>query len=104
MVGALRVSTQRFLTSHKDIDVRGQDFELIPFSSGRRMCTGISFALQIMQLTLATLIHGFELVKPSDEETIDMTEGFGLTVMKATPLELLFRPRLNPNLYEPFLE
>ena len=45
---------ERFLTTHKDVDVRGQNFELIPFGSGRRMCHGISFALQVMQLTLAT--------------------------------------------------
>lgn len=93
---------ERFLTSHKDIDLRGQDFDLIPFGSGRRMCPGMSFALQTMQLTLASLIQGFEVAKPSDE-AIDMTVNFGLTVMKATPLEILFRPRLSPDLYHPAL-
>jgi cytochrome P450 len=38
---------ERFLTTHKGVDVRGQHFELIPFGSGRRMCPGISFALQV---------------------------------------------------------
>ena len=52
---------ERFLTTHKDADVRGQNFELIPFGSGRRMCPGISFALQVMQLTLATLLHALEI-------------------------------------------
>uniref|UniRef100_A0A7N2MP82 Cytochrome P450 n=1 Tax=Quercus lobata TaxID=97700 RepID=A0A7N2MP82_QUELO len=52
---------ERFLTTHKDVDVRGQNFELIPFGSRRRMCPGISFALQVMQLTLATLLHAFEI-------------------------------------------
>ena len=40
---------ERFLTTHQNVDVRGQNFELIPFGSGRRMCAGVSFALQIMQ-------------------------------------------------------
>ena len=45
---------ERFLTTHKHVDIRGNNFELIPFGSGRRMCPGISFALQVTQLTLAT--------------------------------------------------
>lgn len=45
---------QRFLTNKKEIDLKGQHIELIPFGSGRRICPGISFALQAMQLILAT--------------------------------------------------
>ena len=90
---------ERFLTSHKDTDVRGQHFELIPFGSGRRICPGISFSLQIIQLTLASLIHGFEFFPPLNEK-IDMSESFGLTNEKANPLEAFLTPRLPPNLYE----
>ncbi|KAK3039368.1 hypothetical protein RJ639_027617, partial [Escallonia herrerae] len=84
---------ERFLTSHKDVDVRGQHFELIPFGSGRRICPGVSLGLQVVHLTLASLIHGFEIKKPSDEP-VDMTESFGFTNMKATPLHVLLAPRL----------
>ncbi|KAJ7950308.1 Cytochrome P450 [Quillaja saponaria] len=49
----LEFRPERFLTTHKGVDVRGQDFELIPFGSGRRMCPGVSFALNVVQLTLA---------------------------------------------------
>ncbi|XP_059636470.1 flavonoid-6-hydroxylase-like [Cornus florida] len=90
---------ERFLTRHKDVDVKGQHFELIPFGSGRRMCRGISLGLQILQMTLANLIHGFELGTPLDEP-VDMTETFGLINHKANPLEvLLITPRLPTNLY-----
>ncbi|XP_021670511.1 cytochrome P450 CYP82D47 [Hevea brasiliensis] len=89
---------ERFLTTHKDIDVRGKNFEFIPFGSGRRMCPGISFALQVMQLTLAKLLHGFDIENPSDEP-IDMTESIGLTNLRATPLEVLMSPRLPAHLY-----
>ncbi|KAI3522079.1 hypothetical protein L1887_11558 [Cichorium endivia] len=89
---------ERFLTSQKDIDVKGQHYELLPFGSGRRMCPGVSFALQSMHLTLASLIQAFELVKPS-KEAIDMSESLGLTNMKASPLQVLLRPRLSINMY-----
>ena len=52
---------ERFLTTHKHVDIRGNNFELLPFGSGRRMCPGISFSLQVTQLTLATLLHAFEM-------------------------------------------
>ncbi|KAL4566312.1 hypothetical protein LXL04_030426 [Taraxacum kok-saghyz] len=86
---------ERFLTSMNDIDVKGQHFELIPFGSGRRMCLGMSFALKVVLLILASIIHVYDFQNPSLEK-IDMTESFGLTNHKATPLELLVAPRLLP--------
>ena len=84
---------ERFLTTHKDVDVKGQHFELIPFGSGRRMCPGISFALQVTLLTLATLLHSFEIATPSNEP-VDMTEKVGLTNLKDTPFEVSLTPCL----------
>ncbi|EXC07349.1 Cytochrome P450 82A3 [Morus notabilis] len=90
---------ERFLTAHKNVDVRGQNFELIPFSSGRRMCPGVSFALQVMQLTLAALLHGFKIATRSDEP-VDMRETVGLTNLKATPLDVIITPRLHAGAYQ----
>ncbi|KAK4550914.1 hypothetical protein RGQ29_032683 [Quercus rubra] len=87
-----------FLTTHKDVDVKGQHFELIPFGSGRRMCHGISFALLVTQLTLATLLHTFEIATPSNEP-VDMIEKVGLTNLKATPLEVSLTPCLAAQAY-----
>ncbi|MFQ6642105.1 hypothetical protein Gotur_017320 [Gossypium turneri] len=89
---------ERFMTTHKDFDVRGQNFELIPFGSGRRMCPGISFALQVLQLTLANVLHWFEFETPSGE-AVDMHEAPGLTSPKATPLEVYISPRLPASVY-----
>ncbi|KAJ9567150.1 hypothetical protein OSB04_003116 [Centaurea solstitialis] len=89
---------ERFLSSKREIDVRGQHFELIPFGSGRRMCIGSSLALEAMQLILASIIHGFEFRNPSNEQKIDMTEICGLVNRKAIPLELLVIPRHLPGL------
>ncbi|KAH9663381.1 cytochrome P450 82C3 [Citrus sinensis] len=51
---------ERFLTSHKDTDVWGLNFEMIPFGSRRRSCPGVSLALQMLNLTMASLLHSFE--------------------------------------------
>eukprot|EP01018_Ginkgo_biloba_P001243 Gb_17757 [translate_table: standard] len=91
---------ERFLKAHREKDVRGQDFDLIPFGSGRRACPGISLALCVVQLTLARLLHSFEWFAPLGVgSTIDMTEGVGLTMPKAIPLEAHIKPRLPLNLY-----
>nr|H2DH24.1 RecName: Full=Cytochrome P450 CYP82D47 [Panax ginseng]AEY75221.1 cytochrome P450 CYP82D47 [Panax ginseng] len=50
---------ERFLNMPKEVDVKGQHFELIPFGVGRRLCPGIAFGLQMLHLVLATLLHGF---------------------------------------------
>ncbi|XP_040971835.1 cytochrome P450 CYP82D47-like [Gossypium hirsutum] len=39
---SLEFRLERFMTIHKDIDVKGHDFELIPFNSDRRMCHRVS--------------------------------------------------------------
>ncbi|CAN1194313.1 Xanthotoxin 5-hydroxylase CYP82C4 [Linum perenne] len=88
----------RFLTTHKDIDVKGQNFELIPFGSGRRMCPGLNFALQVMYLTVATLLHGFDFSRATSVP-VDMRESIGLTNPRASPLEVVLNPRLPPHLY-----
>ncbi|KAI3767271.1 hypothetical protein L2E82_17363 [Cichorium intybus] len=89
---------ERFLTSHKDIDVKGKHYELIPFGSGRRMCPGVFFALPTLGLALASLIQQFVLEKPSNEP-VDMTGSMGMTNSKATPLDVLLAPRLSSNMY-----
>nr|ALO23115.1 cytochrome P450 CYP82H28 [Kalopanax septemlobus] len=94
----LEFQPDRFLQKHVDVDIWGKDFELIPFGSGRRSCPGITFALQFLHLTLARLLHGFELGTVSDS-TIDMNESAGITNPKATPLEITLTPRLPPQLY-----
>ncbi|CAN6584254.1 unnamed protein product [Malus baccata var. baccata] len=89
---------ERFLTTQKSIDVKGRDFELIPFGSGRRMCTGMSLALKLMPLSLASLLHGFEVSTPKDEP-VDMGETLELTNHKSAVLEVLLSPRLPAQLY-----
>ncbi|KAB2020921.1 hypothetical protein ES319_D07G103400v1 [Gossypium barbadense] len=65
---------ERFMTTHVGLDVRGQNFEYIPFSSGRRSCPGITFGLQLVHLTVAKLIQGFD-IKTAEGMAVDMKEG-----------------------------
>lgn len=86
---------ERFLSGrHAGVDVRGQHFEFIPFGTGRRSCPGISFALQVMHLTLARLIQGFEL-KALGGGPLEMADDCW-----CLPLEILLTPRLDEKLYE----
>ncbi|KAF3786344.1 Cytochrome P450 82C4 [Nymphaea thermarum] len=89
---------ERFLTSHKEIAFGGQNFAFMPFGTGRRMCPGWTMALQVLHLTLARLLQSFEWSTPMDKP-VDMTEGFGLTMPKASPLKVRLTPRLPPHLY-----
>ena len=89
---------ERFLTTHKDVDLKGHHFQFIPFSSGRRSCPGLAFGLQMVQFTLASFLHAFEISNPSSAP-IDMTESFGMTNVKAAPLNVLIKPRLSSELY-----
>ncbi|KAI3836994.1 hypothetical protein MKW98_005327 [Papaver atlanticum] len=82
-----------------DLDFRGQDFEYLPFGSGRRMCPGIDFALQTVHMALARLLHAFDFDDDSAGLVIDMTEGSSITLPKLTPLEVYLRPRLSAKLY-----
>ncbi|KAG4957282.1 hypothetical protein AAZX31_15G192400 [Glycine max] len=95
----LEFKPERFLTTDKDIDMKGQHFQLLPFGSGRRICPGVNLGLQTVHLTLASFLHSFEILNPSTEP-LDMTEVFGVTNSKATSLEILIKPRLSPSCYE----
>ncbi|KAL8116189.1 hypothetical protein AgCh_022618 [Apium graveolens] len=95
----LEFQPDRFLQKHINVDIWGQNFELLPFGSGRRSCPGITFALQVLHLTLAQLLHGFELGTVLDS-SIDMTESSGITNPRATSLEVTLTPRLPPAVYQ----
>ena len=77
---------ERFLDS--EIDVKGQNFQLIPFGAGRRICPGMILGHRIVHFVLASLLHSFDwkLEDGIRSEDMDMTENFGFTLRKAQPL------------------
>lgn len=90
---------ERFLTTHQDIDFMSQNFELIPFSFGRRSCPGMTFGLQVLYLTFARLLQGFDM-GTKDGVEVDMTEGLGVALPKEHGLQVMLQPRLPFELYE----
>jgi len=77
---------ERFVGSN--IDVRGRDFQLIPFGSGRRGCPGMQLGLTAVRLVVAQLVHCFDWELPDNmlPTELDMTEEFGLTTPRAKHL------------------
>ncbi|GMN27662.1 hypothetical protein TIFTF001_001744 [Ficus carica] len=49
---------ERFIGSL--VDLRGTNFEFLPFGAGRRMCPGITFAFANVELVLAQLLSHFD--------------------------------------------
>nr|ACN65826.1 flavonoid 3'-hydroxylase [Echinops bannaticus] len=100
----LEFQPTRFLPGGEkpDADVKGNDFELIPFGAGRRICAGMSLGLKMVQLLTATLVHAFdwELANGLDPDKLNMEEAYGLTLQRATPLMVHPRPRLAPHVYQ----
>ncbi|KAF8030026.1 hypothetical protein BT93_E2446 [Corymbia citriodora subsp. variegata] len=78
---------ERFLGS--DMDVRGQNFELVPFGGGRRICPGLPLAMRMLPLMLGSLVNIFDwkLEDGVIPENINMEDKFGLTVQKAQSLK-----------------
>ncbi|GLT40416.1 hypothetical protein SLA2020_145530 [Shorea laevis] len=80
---------ERFLES--EIDVKGRDFELIPFGGGRRICPGLPLAMRMLHLMLGSLINCFDwkLEDGVTPENMDMDEKLGLALQKAEPLRAI---------------
>lgn len=81
----------------KDMDVRGQHFELLPFGSGRRSCPGMALGLAMVMSTVSSLVHSFDWELPTGLWEVDMTERKGPIACKAMPLLAIPKPRLPLN-------
>jgi len=80
---------ERFLES--SINFNGQDFDLIPFGAGRRICPGMPMAVASLELILANLLYSFDWKLPHGivKEDIDTEMLPGITQHKKNPLCLV---------------
>ncbi|KAF7046248.1 hypothetical protein CFC21_055290 [Triticum aestivum] len=96
----LEFRPERFLSGPAaKIDPMGNNFELIPFGAGRRICAGKLAGMVFVQYFLGMLVHSFEWRLPDGEEKVDMAETFGLALPKAIPLKAVVTRRLVPAAY-----
>ncbi|KAL5211441.1 hypothetical protein ABZP36_022288 [Zizania latifolia] len=90
-------SPERFeRAGERDRDLRGADFELIPFGSGRRVCPGMTFGLVHIELALAALLFHFDWNLPDGmaADELDMTDTSGLITRRRLDLLVVPVPRV----------
>ncbi|KAK2379331.1 cytochrome P450 83B1 [Trifolium repens] len=80
---------ERFLDS--SINFLGQDFELIPFDAGRRICPGMSLGVASLEIILANLLFSFDWKLPHGLVVEDIDDEMlpGITQHKKNPLCLV---------------
>ncbi|PUZ70423.1 hypothetical protein GQ55_2G228800 [Panicum hallii var. hallii] len=73
------------------VDLRGTDYQLLPFGAGRRICPGINFALPVLELALASVLRHFDWELPGGARPaeLDMVEAPGLSTPPRVPLVLV---------------
>ncbi|KAK6145711.1 hypothetical protein DH2020_022531 [Rehmannia glutinosa] len=91
---------ERFLGNNRKWDFSGNDFNYIPFGSGRRACAGILVAETMVKYVLASFLHSFEW-RLADKEKVDMSDKLLTALRKCIPLSVVPAPRLSrSDLYE----
>ncbi|KAK6244127.1 hypothetical protein QUC31_010536, partial [Theobroma cacao] len=86
------------LNSNKELmEMKGQNFDYLPFGSGRRVCPGASLALATIHATVGALVQCFDW-KVKGGEMVDMREasGFAATLAMASPLVCYPVTQFNP--------
>ncbi|CAL9125334.1 unnamed protein product [Musa textilis] len=92
----LEFNPDRFMTTKgAKTDPRGNDFELIPFGAGRRICAGVRMGVAPVLHMFGSLIHSFDWSLP-EGSTPDMGETFGIPMQKTLPVAAM-REKRTPN-------
>ncbi|XP_027333260.1 flavonoid 3'-monooxygenase-like [Abrus precatorius] len=99
----LKFMPERFLSGGKkaNVNINGNDFEVIPFGSGRRICAGMNLGQRLVQLLVGTLAHAFnyEMENGLKPDTLNMDETYRFTLQRTEPLSVHPHPRLSPNVF-----
>ncbi|XP_060198633.1 trimethyltridecatetraene synthase-like isoform X1 [Lycium barbarum] len=90
---------ERFIENN--VDIKGQNFTMLPFGSGRRKCPAYSLGIKVVRTTMANLLHGFNWKLPRDmnPEDISTEEIYGLSTHPNKPISMIMEPRLPLHLY-----
>ncbi|GAU18915.1 hypothetical protein TSUD_229050 [Trifolium subterraneum] len=83
-------SPERYLGTK--LDIKGQNFQLTPFGSGRRICPGLPLAMRMLHMMLGSLLISFDWKLENDmkPEEIDMEDAIeGLALRKCESLRAI---------------
>lgn len=80
---------------HYQMDIKGQNFNIFPFGSGRRGCPGASLALAVLHSAVGLLVQCFD-IEVQGGGKINMEEGSGLSAGLAHPLMCYVTTHVNP--------
>lgn len=96
----LEFRPERF--QEEEVDVKGTDYRLLPFGSGRRVCPGAQLGMNLVTSLLGHMLHHFSWSLPSGLEPgdVDMMEQPGTVTYMGKPLEVIPTPRLPVELYK----
>ncbi|PIN24999.1 Cytochrome P450 CYP2 subfamily [Handroanthus impetiginosus] len=96
----LEFRPERF--QEEDIDMKGTDYRLLPFGSGRRICPGAQLAIYLVTSMLGHMLHHFTWTPPEGvrPEDMDMIEQPGTVTYMRTPLQAVPTPRLSAELFK----
>jgi len=85
---------ERFEGAAAAIDMKGLQFEYLPFGSGRRMCPGDTFGLAVLELIVARLLYYFDWSLPDGlrPDELDMDMVVATTARRKNQLRLLASP------------
>ncbi|KAH7665297.1 isoflavone 2'-hydroxylase protein [Dioscorea alata] len=78
---------ERFLNSKSK-----KRWKTMAFGLGRRQCPGEGLGMRVVALVVGILVQCFEW-KPVGDEGMDMNEGAGISIRRAKPLEVVYKPR-----------
>lgn len=90
----LEFRPERFL--EEDIDIKGNDFRVLPFGAGRRICPGAQLGINLVTSMLGHLLHHFKWTLPegTKPEDVDISEHPGIVTFMHTPLQAIATSRL----------
>ncbi|CAM6119116.1 unnamed protein product [Calypogeia fissa] len=102
----LQFNPDRFMArgsslSSDSIKANGNFYNLLPFSSGRRVCPGYNLGMLMLLRTVGTLVHAFDWAPPAGMSPQDLSiEDVGPFILYPRPeLYLVPKPRLSPDVY-----
>ncbi|KAJ8760037.1 hypothetical protein K2173_010893 [Erythroxylum novogranatense] len=88
--------------NEEDVDMKGHNFQLLPFGIGRRVCPGAQVGINLVTSMLGHLLCHFSWTPPDGvkPEEIDISESPSLVTYMKSPLQSVATPRLPSSLYK----